>query len=85
MNKGLNPIKKDGLAPPMFSALVGATFVHFFTNMATDVVDAQKKAHVILAVWFVLYGLYSNGIFTKSAAPKATSSKAKKEKAKKSQ
>jgi hypothetical protein len=79
MNKGLNPIKKGGLAPPMFSALVGATFVHLFTNMATDVVDAQKKAHVILAVWFVLYGFYSNGLFTKSAAPK-TSSKAKKSK-----
>lgn len=70
MNKGLNPIKKGGLAPPMFSALVGATFVHLFINMATDVVDAQKKAHVILAAWFILYGFYYNGIFARSAAPK---------------
>eukprot|EP00980_Cylindrotheca_fusiformis_P012279 scaffold3001_cov122-Cylindrotheca_fusiformis.AAC.4 len=75
LNKGLNPIKKGGLAPPMFSALIGATFVHLFTNLATDVVDVKKKAHVILAAWFILYGFYSNGLMTMVPAIKVTETK----------
>lgn len=34
LNKGLDPIKNDGLAPAMFSALLGATFYHFYTHYA---------------------------------------------------
>jgi len=69
-DKGLDPIKKDGLAPPMFSAFVGATFFHLFTHFASDsvVVDAPKKGKVLVALWFITYAFHKNGIFS---APKA--------------
>lgn len=62
LNKGLDPIK-DGLAPPMFSSLVAATFFHLFTQLATDVIDVQKKGKVIVAFWFITYAFYKNGYF----------------------
>ena len=61
-NKGLDPIK-EGLEPPMFSAFVAATFFHFFTQLATDVIDAKKKGKVIVAAWFILFAFYKNGYF----------------------
>ena len=63
-NKGLNPIRANGLAPPMFTALVAATFFHLFLNLSTDVVDAKKKAHVGVAAWLILSGYYYNGILS---------------------
>ena len=75
LNKGLDPIKETGLAPPMLSAFIGATFFHLFTSLATDVMYAEKKAKVIVALFFITYGMYTNGVF-KSMAP------AKKEEAK---
>jgi hypothetical protein len=88
LNKGLDPIKENGLAPPMFSAFVAATFYHLFTNLASkDIVDAPKKAHVVVAAWFILYGFYTNGIFSSLAGsvPEKAPEKAleKKEKKKK--
>jgi hypothetical protein len=85
LNKGLDPIKEHGLAPPMFSAFVGATFFHLFTNLvSSDVIDAPKKAHVAVSIWFIFYGFYATGIFAAllgSAPPKVPSS-SKKEKTK---
>jgi hypothetical protein len=63
-NKGLDPIKESGLAPPMFSAFIAATFYHLFTALATDVIDASKKAKVIVAAWFILYAFYKEGFFS---------------------
>lgn len=63
LNKGLDPIKETGLAPPMLSAFIGATFFHLFTTLATDVVYAQKKAKVLVALFFIVYGMYANGVF----------------------
>jgi hypothetical protein len=81
-NKGLNPIKASGLAPPMMTALVGATFFHLFVNLA-GVVDAKQKAHVIVAAWFVISGYYYNGLFSvgsSSPSPIKTDSAKKKKK-----
>ncbi len=68
MSKGLDPIKDAGLAPPMFSAFIGATFFHLFTSLATDVVYVEKKAKVIVAIFFISYGMYTNDVF-KSLMP----------------
>ena len=62
-NKGLDPIKDNGLEPPMFSAIVAAVFFHLFTQFATNVVHAEKKGKVIVAAWFILYAFYKNGFF----------------------
>ena len=63
LNKGLDPIKEHGLAPPMFSAFIAATFFHLFTNLGSDdIIDKPKKAHVIVAAWFILYGFKTQGI-----------------------
>eukprot|EP00525_Craspedostauros_australis_P000756 CAMPEP_0198111420 /NCGR_PEP_ID=MMETSP1442-20131203/3375_1 /TAXON_ID= /ORGANISM="Craspedostauros australis, Strain CCMP3328" /LENGTH=327 /DNA_ID=CAMNT_0043767837 /DNA_START=228 /DNA_END=1211 /DNA_ORIENTATION=+ len=69
LSKGLDPIKEKGLAPPMFSAFVAATFYHLFmnTSLSEGVVDAQKKAHVTVAAWFFFYSMYVNGIWAKLA------------------
>lgn len=69
-SKGLDPIKVDGLAPNMFSAFIAAAFYHLFTQLATDVVDAPKKAKVIVAAWFILYAFYKNGYFAMPAKEK---------------
>mmetsp|Transcript_23761 Transcript_23761/g.58218 ORF Transcript_23761/g.58218 Transcript_23761/m.58218 type:complete len:256 (+) Transcript_23761:44-811(+) len=76
MSKGLNPIKKTGLAPPMFSALIGATFFHLFVYYGQDIPLVKDKARVILATWFIGYGLYSNGLISfKSKEPAAGKTK----------
>ena len=67
-NKGLDPIKNEGLAPPMLSAFLGATFFHLFTTFATDVIDVQKKGKVMVALFFITYGMFVNGVF-KSMMP----------------
>jgi len=69
-SKGLDPIKDTGLAPPMFSAFVAATFFHLFTTFATDVIDAPKKGKVIVAAWFILYGFYKAGLLALPKTPK---------------
>jgi hypothetical protein len=74
LNKGLDPIKDTGLAPPMFSALIGATFYHLFTSLAKDVVNVEKKGKVIVAFFFIIFGMYVNGVFKGlTASPKKDS------------
>mmetsp|Transcript_22181 Transcript_22181/g.36268 ORF Transcript_22181/g.36268 Transcript_22181/m.36268 type:complete len:248 (+) Transcript_22181:48-791(+) len=59
MNKGLDPIAKDGLQPPMSSAFVGSALVHLFlnTSLSDGVVNAKEKAHLHLALFFIAVGL----------------------------
>lgn len=69
LNKGLDPIKENGLAPPMFSAFVGATFFHLFTQLApSDILQVKPKASVMVALFFIAYGMYTNGIFSSSSS-----------------
>jgi len=80
LNKGLDPIKKDGLAPAMMSALIAATFYHLFVNtsLSEGVVDAPKKAHVVIAICFILHHFsYTFKLFAR--APKVPITQAKKE------
>jgi hypothetical protein len=75
LSKGLEPIKK-GIAPPMFSAFVAATFFHLFLNLgADDVVNGVKKAKVVVALWFILHGFYSAGLFSFMSPQKAEATK----------
>lgn len=78
-NKGLAPIEGTGLAPPMFSALVGATFFHLTTQAAKDgtidLLEAPKKAKVIVAAWFIAFAYHKAGLLPKissKAAPVKT-------------
>lgn len=59
LNKGLEPLM-EGLAPNMMTALVGAAFYHLFvsTSLSDGVVSADKKAHLLVAEFFVVYGLF---------------------------
>lgn len=58
LNKGLEPLRK-GLAAPMATAFVGSTFFHLFTStrLSDDVIDARKKAHLHLTLFFLSVGL----------------------------
>ena len=80
-NKGLSPIESTGLAPPMFSAFVAATFFHVVTQLdksgAIDVVDCPKKAKVFVAIWFIGYSYYKAGLFTKKTPPAAVKTEKK--------
>ena len=60
-DKGLKAIESVGLAPNMITALVAATFYHFFmqTSLSDGVIDAHKKAQLLVAVFFITYNLYS--------------------------
>jgi hypothetical protein len=86
LNKGLDPIKEGGLAPPMLSAFIAATFYHLFTNLVSeDIIDAPKKAHVAVSAFFILYGMHSHGVskaLTSSAPAKNSETPKKKAKAK---
>jgi hypothetical protein len=57
-NKGLDPIK-NGMAQPMVSAGIAATFYHLFTHtsLSAGVQHADKKAHVLVAVFFIAHHL----------------------------
>ena len=59
MNKGLDPIK-GGLVQPMVSAFIGATYMHLFLNSSygEGVQDAEKKAKVCMAAFFIVYRMY---------------------------
>jgi len=61
LNKGLDPIKK-GLASPMLSALVAATFLHLFlnTSLSDGIIDAKQKAHAHITAFFIIVGLVTN-------------------------
>ena len=80
LNKGLDPIKDNGLAPPMRSAFIAATFYHLFlnTDLSSGIEAAAQKAHVIVATWFILHGWYQAGIYSML---KTSAQTAKKEKA----
>jgi hypothetical protein len=60
LNKGLDPIKANGLGQPMLSAFIGATFYHLFTqtSLSEGVINAPQKAQVIVALFFVAYHLF---------------------------
>jgi len=58
LNKGLEPIR-GGLAPPMLTAAIGAAGYHIFTNtsLSEGCIEAAKKAHFHVALFFVMVGL----------------------------
>lgn len=58
MNKGLDPIK-EGLTSPALTALLGAAGYHLFlnTSLSEGCIDAPKKAHVHVALFFVAVGV----------------------------
>lgn len=58
-NKGLDPIKDAGLAQPMLSAFIAATFYHLFTNtsLSEGVIKAEQKAQVLIAIFFITHNL----------------------------
>lgn len=58
LNKGLDPIK-SGLSSPMLSAFFAATCLHLFlsTPLSEGVIDAKKKGHVHVVVFFIGVGL----------------------------
>jgi len=76
-NKGLDPIK-GGLLPPMLTALVGATCFHLYinTSLSEGCIDAKKKAHFYLALFFISTGLVS--AMDLSAKPTVSAEKKKK-------
>ena len=61
LHKGLDPIKTAGLGQPMISALIGASFYHLMvhTSLGEEIPKADKKAHVLVALFFILYHLYT--------------------------
>lgn len=75
LNKGLDPIKLEGLGQPMLSALIAATGYHLFlsTSLSEGVIDAKKKAHVCVTTFFILYHLYTvRSSFLPAPTKKAT-------------
>jgi hypothetical protein len=58
LDKGLGPIK-ESFGQPMLSAFVAATFYHLFTqtSVSDGVVEAEKKAQVLIAFYFVTYNI----------------------------
>jgi hypothetical protein len=54
MSKGLDPIK-NGLAQPMYTALIAAAGLHLFlaTSMSEGVMEAGKKAQLCMAIFFI--------------------------------
>lgn len=83
-DKGLTAIESTGLQQNMTTALVAATFYHFFknTSMSEGVLEPHKKAQVLVAVFFITHNLYAtfgSKLFGSAAAKKVKSEKPKKE------
>jgi hypothetical protein len=58
LSKGLDPVK-DGLMPPMQTALFGSSVLHLFlsTSLSDGCVDAKYKCQVFLALFFISVGI----------------------------
>ena len=76
MSKGLDPIK-NGLAQPMYSALIAAACFHIFlhTSLSDGVVNAADKARVLIVVFFIALNLSSAFPWSKAAPTPSPSSK----------
>jgi hypothetical protein len=72
LNKGLGPIETTGLSQPMQSAFMAATFYHLFNNtsLSDGIVDASKKSHLLVALFFIAWHLYVT--FAPAATSKST-------------
>ena len=79
-DKGLKAIESSGLQDNMLTALVAATFYHFFmhTWMSEGVIEAHKKAQLLVAVFFISHNLYTT-FGAKLLASPAKSEKTKNE------
>ena len=77
LSKGLDPIK-NGLAQPMYSALIAAAFFHLFlhTSLSDGVVNAADKARVLIVVFFIALNL-SSAFPTSKPAPTTRNGKKK--------
>lgn len=77
LSKGLDPIQ-NGLAQPMYTALTAAAAAHLFlsTSLSDGVEDAQKKAQLCMALYFIASNLDATfpgairGLIPQSAAVK---------------
>ena len=60
LSKGFEPIKA-GLTPPAKTAFVGALCFHLYlnTSLSEGTIDAKKKAHVFLTLYFIAAALVS--------------------------
>ena len=79
-DKGLKAIETNGLADNMLTALVAATFYNFFmhTSLSEGVIEAHKKAQLLVAVFFISHNLYSTfGAKIMKAATAVKTEKAK--------
>jgi hypothetical protein len=74
-NKGLDPIKDTGLAQPMLSAFIGATFYHLFinTSLSNGIIKADQKAHVLVAIFFITHHLAT--VFETKSSPRTVTPK----------
>ena len=79
LSKGLDPIKQSGLAQPMLTAFIAATFYHLVTNLATGVIKVEQKAHVLVACFFVLHHLVTTFASSSSSKPPVPVTQIKKE------
>jgi len=68
-NKGLEPIK-NGLLPPMTTALIAAASFHLFmnSNYRQDVMHAKEKAQIHIALFFITTGLIASFKETKKVS-----------------
>lgn len=59
LSKGLDPIRNSGLAPNMMTAFVAAAFYHLFlmSSLSNGIMDVEKKAHLMVALFFVAHGM----------------------------
>lgn len=71
LNKGLDPIK-GGMSSTMFTALTGAAAYHIYlsTSLSDGCIDAQTKARLHVALYFISSGLANAFQFMKSPVVK---------------
>jgi hypothetical protein len=62
LNKGLDPILRDGLAQPMRTSLIGAAFYHLLVNtsLSDGMANPGKKAQVVIALFFIGHHWYTH-------------------------
>lgn len=75
LSKGLDPIK-NGLQPPMMTALIAATCFHLYinTSVSEGCIDATKKAKVFVALFFIAVSMVNTLELTRKEEAKETDS-----------
>lgn len=70
LNHGMTPLLEQGLTQPIVSALVGSMFFYGWILLYPQLPRSHDKGHVMVAIYFIVYNLWTTFQPKKTATKK---------------